>query len=237
MNFRGLRLSGFPGWVVWAFVHLSLPDRVRQPADDPPQMDPFLHRPGSTGARVQRDAHRRRSQSSPEVRAAVQPNPLPVYRQRLAQEANGAPPGPASAGLTGQGPPGSASAAPARPAATDGPAKARWAGALAFDAALPAHLGRSEQHLDTEAKDSQIGDHLDDHDDAGRLGLGGDVAVAHRRKRGDREVQGIGPGHLLGEAGGGWRAPSGSTRSRRAEGRGGRSWRAPRWPGRPGSQR
>jgi NADH dehydrogenase len=23
VDFRGLRLSGFPGWVVWAFVHLS----------------------------------------------------------------------------------------------------------------------------------------------------------------------------------------------------------------------
>ena len=62
VDFHGLRLSGFPGWVVWAFVHLSLPDRVRQPADHPAQMDPFLYRPGSTRARVQRHAHRRRPQ-------------------------------------------------------------------------------------------------------------------------------------------------------------------------------
>ena len=97
VNFRGLRLSGFPGWVVWAFVHLTfLTGFGNRLSTLLKWTRSFIGR-----GRPEREfsvMHTGGDLSLPaEVRAAVQPNPLPVYRERLAQEANGTP-GPAAPG-------------------------------------------------------------------------------------------------------------------------------------------
>ncbi len=81
VNFHGLRLSGFPGWVIWAFVHLmfltgfgnrlttllkwtrSFIGRGR-----PEREFSVMHTGGDLSL-------------PPEVRAIVQPKPLPLYHQ------------------------------------------------------------------------------------------------------------------------------------------------------------
>ncbi len=94
VNFHGLRLSGFPGWVIWAFVHLT-----------------FLTGFGNRLSTLLKWTHSFIGRGRPErefsvmhtggdlslpsdVRAAVQPNPLPVARSRLLSPPNDPPQGP-----------------------------------------------------------------------------------------------------------------------------------------------
>ena len=78
VNFRGIRLSGFPGWVVWAFIHLAfltgfgnrLTTLLRW-------MRSFIGRarPSVTSSAM----HTGGDLSTPgAVRSIIQPNPLPV---------------------------------------------------------------------------------------------------------------------------------------------------------------
>jgi NADH dehydrogenase len=91
VDFRGLRLSGFPGWVVWAFVHLAFltgfGNRVTTLLK---WTRSFIGR-----GRPEREfsvMHTGGDLSLPEeVRAAVQPNPLPVYRPVQAPDPSDAP--------------------------------------------------------------------------------------------------------------------------------------------------
>jgi NADH dehydrogenase len=86
VDFRGVRLSGFPGWVVWALVHLTFltgfGNRITTLLK---WTRSFIGR-----GRAEREfsvLHTGGDLSLPEeVRAAVQPNPLPVYGERLRQE-------------------------------------------------------------------------------------------------------------------------------------------------------
>ncbi len=79
VDFRGLRLSGFPGWVVWAFVHLAFLTgfgnrlttllkwtRSFIGRGRPEREFSVMHIGGELSL-------------PPEVRALVQPRPLPVY--------------------------------------------------------------------------------------------------------------------------------------------------------------
>ena len=80
VNFRGLRLSGFPGWVVWAFVHLTFLTGFGNRLDNPAQMDPLVPRPQPPRTGIQRHAHRRRPQpprSRPSHRPTQPPPRLP----------------------------------------------------------------------------------------------------------------------------------------------------------------
>jgi NADH dehydrogenase len=83
VNFHGLRLSGLPGWVVWAFVHITF-------------LNGFSNRLGTLvkwtrefvgRARPEREfsvAHTGGDLSlPPEVRVMVQPKPLPVLTEQL----------------------------------------------------------------------------------------------------------------------------------------------------------
>jgi NADH dehydrogenase len=81
VNFKGLRLSGFPGWVVWAFIHLAfLTGFGNRLTTLLKWTRSFLGR-----GRAEREfsvLHTGGDLSlPPEVRALVQPNPLPVHRQ------------------------------------------------------------------------------------------------------------------------------------------------------------
>ena len=84
VNFHGLRLSGFPGWVVWAFVHLAFLTgfgnrlttllkwtRSFIGRGRPEREFSVMHTGGDLSL-------------PPEVRAAVQPKPLPLFEQRSA---------------------------------------------------------------------------------------------------------------------------------------------------------
>jgi NADH dehydrogenase len=84
VNFHGLRLSGFPGWVVWAFVHLTF-------------LNGFSNRIGTLvkwtrsfigSARPEREFSVMHTGGDlslpPEIRAVVQPKPLPVLTEHLA---------------------------------------------------------------------------------------------------------------------------------------------------------
>jgi NADH:ubiquinone reductase (H+-translocating) len=87
VNFHGLRLSGFPGWVIWAFVHLSfLTGFGNRLSTLLKWTRSFIGR-----GRPEREfsvLHTGGDLSLPaEVRAAVQPNPLPIYRPQGAKEA------------------------------------------------------------------------------------------------------------------------------------------------------
>jgi len=86
VNFKGLRLSGFPGWTVWAGIHLTF-------------LNGFSNRIGTLikwtrafigRARPEREfsvMHTGGDLSVPvDVRAVVQPNPLPVASQRAASK-------------------------------------------------------------------------------------------------------------------------------------------------------
>ena len=83
VDFRGVQLSGFPGWVVWAFVHLTFltgfGNRVTTLLK---WTRSFIGR-----GRAEREfsvLHTGGDLSLPaDVRAVVQPNPLPVYGERL----------------------------------------------------------------------------------------------------------------------------------------------------------
>jgi NADH:quinone reductase (non-electrogenic) len=81
VDFKGLRLSGFPGWVVWAFVHLAF-------------LTGFGNRLSTLLKWTRSFVGRGRAEREfsvlhtggdlslpPEVRAVVQPNPLPVHKQ------------------------------------------------------------------------------------------------------------------------------------------------------------
>jgi NADH:ubiquinone reductase (H+-translocating) len=81
VDFKGLRLSGFPGWVVWAFIHLAF-------------LTGFGNRITTLLKWTRSFVGRGRAEREfsvlhtggdlslpPEVRAMVQPNPLPVHRQ------------------------------------------------------------------------------------------------------------------------------------------------------------
>ncbi len=86
VDFRGLRLSGFPGWVVWGFVHLTFltgfGNRVTTLLT---WTRSFIGR-----GRAEREfsvMHTGGDLSLPaDVRAIVQPKPLPVSSQLLASE-------------------------------------------------------------------------------------------------------------------------------------------------------
>ena len=83
VNFKGLRLSGFPGWVVWAFVHLAFLTGFGN------RLSTLLKwaRSNVGRGRAEREfsvMHTGGDLSLPEaVRATVQPNPLPVYSQQV----------------------------------------------------------------------------------------------------------------------------------------------------------
>jgi NADH dehydrogenase len=91
VDFKGVHLSGFPGWVVWAFIHLAF-------------INGFGNRIGTVvkwtrsfvgRARPEREfsvMHTGGDLSLPaDVRAIVQPKPLPVYSQQLASQTAPAP--------------------------------------------------------------------------------------------------------------------------------------------------
>jgi NADH:ubiquinone reductase (H+-translocating) len=88
VDFKGLRLSGFPGWVIWAFVHLAF-------------LSGFGNRLSTVFKWTRSFVGRGRSErefsvmhtggdlSLPaEVRAAVQPKPLPLFEQFSATRAS-----------------------------------------------------------------------------------------------------------------------------------------------------
>ena len=92
VEFKGLRLSGFPGWVVWAFVHLAF-------------LNGFSNRLGTLAkwtrafigrGRPEREfsvMHTGGDLSLPaDVRAVVQPKPLPLAGQHPASRVPAAPP-------------------------------------------------------------------------------------------------------------------------------------------------
>ncbi len=99
VDFHGVRLSGFPGWVVWAFVHLTfLTGFGNRLSTLLKWTRSFIGR-----GRAEREfsvMHTGGDLSLPEeVRAAVQPNPLPVYGRMQSESADRAP-GDAGTGQT-----------------------------------------------------------------------------------------------------------------------------------------
>jgi NADH dehydrogenase len=92
VNFRGLRLSGFPGWVVWAFVHLAfLTGFGNRLSTILKWTRAFIGR-----GRPEREfsvMHTGGDLSLPaEVRAMVQPRPLPVASETGLAAADRPPP-------------------------------------------------------------------------------------------------------------------------------------------------
>jgi NADH dehydrogenase len=86
VDFHGVRLSGFPGWVVWAMVHLTfLTGFGNRITTLMKWTRSFIGR-----GRAEREfsvLHTGGDLSLPEeVRAVVQPNPLPVYTEGTRQE-------------------------------------------------------------------------------------------------------------------------------------------------------
>jgi NADH:quinone reductase (non-electrogenic) len=83
VDFHGIRLSGFPGWVVWALVHLTFLTGFGN------RLSTLLKWTRSFVGRGRPERefsvmHTGGDLSLPaEVRAVVQPNPLPVARQAL----------------------------------------------------------------------------------------------------------------------------------------------------------
>ena len=77
VDFRGLRLSGFPGWVIWAFVHLAFLTGFGNRLSTLLKWTRVLHRPGSARAGVQRHAYGRGSQPAVlgQDRRAAPPSP------------------------------------------------------------------------------------------------------------------------------------------------------------------
>jgi NADH dehydrogenase len=83
VDFHGVKLSGFPGWVVWALVHLTFltgfGNRITTLLK---WTRSFIGR-----GRAEREFSVQHTGGDlslpPEVRAIVQPNPLPVYGDRL----------------------------------------------------------------------------------------------------------------------------------------------------------
>jgi NADH dehydrogenase len=93
VDFHGLRLSGFPGWVIWAFVHLAfLTGFGNRLTTLLKWTRSFIGR-----GRAEREfsvMHTGGDLSLPaEVRALVQPRPLPVLSQQLAEAASAPPEG------------------------------------------------------------------------------------------------------------------------------------------------
>jgi NADH dehydrogenase len=89
VDFHGLRLSGLPGWVVWAFVHLTfLTGFGNRLTTLLKWTRSFIGR-----GRPEREfsvMHTGGDLSLPaEVRAAVQPNPLPIYGRGAVPDADG----------------------------------------------------------------------------------------------------------------------------------------------------
>jgi NADH dehydrogenase len=96
VNFHGLRLSGFPGWVIWAFVHLTfLTGFGNRLSTLLKWTRAFIGR-----GRPEREfsvMHTGGDLSLPaEVRAAVQPKPLPVASALGLTAFDEGPPGPES---------------------------------------------------------------------------------------------------------------------------------------------
>ena len=79
VNFHGVRLSGFPGWVVWAFVHLTFLTGFGN------RLTTLLKwtRSFIGKGRPEREfsvMHTGGDLSTPSVvRSIIQPNPLPAY--------------------------------------------------------------------------------------------------------------------------------------------------------------
>ena len=93
VNFHGLRLSGLPGWVIWAFVHLAfLTGFGNRLSTLVKWTRSFIGR-----ARPEREfsvMHTGGDLSLPaDVRAAVQPNPLPVAQPGKTAPTDGPPRG------------------------------------------------------------------------------------------------------------------------------------------------
>ena len=88
VNFKGLRLSGFPGWVIWAFVHLAFLSGFGN------RLNTVLKWTRSFVGRGRSERefsvmHTGGDLSLPaEVRAAVQPKPLPLFEQFSATKAS-----------------------------------------------------------------------------------------------------------------------------------------------------
>ena len=93
VNFKGLRLSGFPGWVIWAFVHLAFLSGFGN------RLNTVLKWTRSFVGRGRSERefsvmHTGGDLSLPaEVRAAVQPKPLPLFEQFSATKASPPPNG------------------------------------------------------------------------------------------------------------------------------------------------
>lgn len=91
VNFKGLRLSGFPGWVIWAFVHLAFLSGFGN------RLNTVLKWTRSFVGRGRSERefsvmHTGGDLSLPtEVRAAVQPKPLPLFEQFSATKASSPP--------------------------------------------------------------------------------------------------------------------------------------------------
>jgi NADH:ubiquinone reductase (H+-translocating) len=88
VDFKGLRLSGFPGWVIWAFVHLAFLSGFGNRLNTVLKWTrSFVGR-----GRAEREfsvMHTGGDLSLPaEVRAAVQPKPLPLFEQVSATQAS-----------------------------------------------------------------------------------------------------------------------------------------------------
>jgi NADH:ubiquinone reductase (H+-translocating) len=88
VDFKGIKLSGFPGWVVWAFVHLAfLTGWGNRLTTLLKWTRSFIGR-----GRAEREfsvMHAGGDLSLPaEVRAVVEPNPMPIYRQVHAGDPN-----------------------------------------------------------------------------------------------------------------------------------------------------
>ena len=91
VDFHGVRLSAFPGWVVWAVVHLSFLTGFGNRLNTLFKWTrSFVGR-----SRAEREfsvMHTGGDLSLPaEVKAVVQPNPLPVHDQLATVDENGTP--------------------------------------------------------------------------------------------------------------------------------------------------
>ncbi len=62
VSVHGVRLTGFPGWVVWAFVHLAFLTGFGNRVTTVLKWTAVQHRPGPARARVQRSSHWRGSE-------------------------------------------------------------------------------------------------------------------------------------------------------------------------------
>ena len=90
VNFRGVRLSGFPGWVVWAFVHLTFLTGWGNRSTTLLKWTRSFIRRGRPEREFSVMHVGGDLSTSAAVRSLVQPSPLPAYRP--ASQLDGPPP-------------------------------------------------------------------------------------------------------------------------------------------------